>query len=454
MDDIYISGNGKRPDQKKNNNQNNNQITYNQNNSPYIQRPNQGYSNSYSQQNIQHSQQSANNSQGYYNQNSQNLYSQQYSENKRPVQYNNAGYNPQQQRPTYNGNPQYPVQSRTPNAVARPNSAQMPSSNNGNQKPPRKKKSKITKTIISIFLVIAILFSGIFAVIYNIASKVDYNADSHTENIYIDDQSLVYDKKVTNILLIGVDGKSSDSSLRSDTMLLVSIDRNNKKLKLTSFLRDTWVLIPSTKEHAKLNASFAYGGPQLVLDTIEYNYNIKIDHYMLVGFDMFKTIIDSFGGIDVEVTEKEADFMRRTAKPTRNIQAGPNTHMNGAQALVYCRIRKLDSDFMRTFRQRKVIAAIIEKAKQSNIMELKEVADNVLSMVQTDISPFELTKLAFGLPNYMSYDIESERIPTEGSFSYETKRGQSVIAADLDKNRQFLHDYLYSEDTLDEDVTK
>ena len=450
MDDIYISGNGKRPDPKRNNNKSRNQgqRIAPQNGSPYVQRPNPNSQNPYVQQNNPYAQ-PRNNTQGKYP--NQNSYTQQASYNARPnMQYNNAGYQPQQ-RPTYNGQPQYQPQSRIPVNAQRPN--QMPHPN-GNQQPPKKKKSKAAKIILSILLVIAIIFSSMFAVVYNMAGKINYAEDSHRENIYVDEDSLAHDKKVTNILLIGVDGKSNESSLRSDTMLMVSIDRNNKKLKLTSFLRDTWVMIPSTKEHAKLNASFAYGGPQLVIDTIEYNYNVEIDHYMLVGFDMFKTIIDSFGGIDVEVTEKEADFMRRTAKPTRNIQAGPNTHMNGSQALVYCRIRKLDSDFMRTFRQRKVIASIIEKAKHSSFGDLKEVADNVLAMVQTDISPFELTKLAFGLPKFMSYKIESERIPTEGSFSYETKRGQSVIAADIDQNRQFLHDYLYSEDPVENDTTE
>lgn len=451
MDDIYISGNGKRPDPRRNNNQSKsqNQRVTSQNGSPYVQRPNPNSQNPYAQQNNPYLQ-TRNSTQGPYS--NQGSYSQQTMHNSRPnTQYSNTGYQ-SQQRPAYNGQPQYQPQNRIPVNPQRPNPNQMPQASGNPHKP--KKKSKALKIILSIMLVLVIIFSSVFAGAYNMAGKINYSADSHKENIYVDEKSLAHDKKVTNILLIGVDGKSNDSSLRSDTMLMVSIDRNNKKLKLTSFLRDTWVMIPSTKEHAKLNASFAYGGPQLVLDTIEYNYNVKIDHYMLVGFDMFKTIIDSFGGIDVEVTEKEADFMRRTAKPTRNIQSGPSTHMNGSQALVYCRIRKLDSDFMRTFRQRKVIASIIDKAKHSSFGDLKEVADNVLSMVQTDISPFELTKLAFGLPKFMSYKIASERIPTEGSFRYETKRGQSVIAADIDQNRQFLHNYLYSKDPVENDTTE
>lgn len=318
----------------------------------------------------------------------------------------------------------------------------------------RKKKHSFGKLIFTLIMIAVIVGASAFGIIYSTASKIDYNSEGNKNNVYVDSASLMQDANVTNILLIGVDGSSSDTTLRSDTMLMVSIDRNNKKLKLTSFLRDTWVVIPSTGGYAKLNASYAYGGTQLLMDTIEYNFNIEIDHYMLVGFDMFKTIIDSIGGIEVEVTEKEAQFMRDTARATRNIQAGENVHMNGEQALVYCRIRKLDSDFMRTSRQRKVISALISKAKDSSLTDLKALADEVLPMVQTDISPMELTKLAMGAVKYITYDIKSERVPTDGTWSSRTINGQSAIVADFGANQEFLRNYLYSVDIPEEDTTE
>lgn len=335
----------------------------------------------------------------------------------------------------------------------RPEYRQQDSGSTSPEKTP-KKKSRAGKSVFIIFLVLVIICAGVFGVIYSTASKIDYNPESHGDNVYVDSSTLMHDSRVTNILLIGVDGSSSDKSLRSDTMLLVSIDRNNKKIKLTSFLRDTWAVIPSTKAYNKLNAACSYGGAQLVIDTIEYNYNIKIDHYMLVGFDMFQTIIDSVGGIDVEVTEKEAAFMRATAKATRNIQAGESVHMDGAQALVYCRIRKLDSDFMRTYRQRKVITALITKAKNTNLLTLKKLADAVLPMVQTDISPIELTKLVLGAVKYISYDVKSERVPYDNTWTSKNINGQSVIITDFDANIQFLRNYLYSTDAVEEDTSE
>ncbi len=356
------------------------------------------------------------------------------------------------QSPGRQGQAQYGDQDQSYRRVQKEYSPR-PQQDNGSAPPEKKapkKKRRVGKPLFIIFLVLVIIFAGVFGVIYSTACKIDYKPESHAENIYVDSSELMQDRKVVNILLIGVDGSSSDESLRSDTMLLVSIDRNNKKIKLTSFLRDTWALIPSTNAYNKLNAACSYGGAQLVIDTIEYNYNIKIDHYMLVGFDMFQTIIDSIGGIDVEVTEKEAAFMRATAKATRNIQAGESVHMDGAQALVYCRIRKLDSDFMRTYRQRKVITALITKAKGTDLLTLKKLADEVLPMVQTDISPMELTKLLFGAVRYISYDVKSERVPYDNTWTSKSINGQSVIVTDFDANIQFLRNYLYSTDEVEE----
>lgn len=152
-------------------------------------------------------------------------------------------------------------------------------------------------------------------------------------------------------------------------MILVSVDYKHAKIKLTSFLRDSWVEIPSKGKKAKLNAACAYGGPQLLVDTIEYNFHIDIDHYVMVNFEMFTQIIDNLGGVEVEVTEKEAKFIRNTTRH-KDMESGDSVLLDGAKALVYCRIRKLDSDYMRTLRQRKVITALINKATETDIQTL------------------------------------------------------------------------------------
>ena len=237
--------------------------------------------------------------------------------------------------------------------------------------PPQKKKKKkkkhrfmrfIAKTVAAI-LILSYVFIFFFAAVSG------YTRKDLDKNEYISSSQLKSSPLVTNILLLGVDG-NAESSSRSDSMILVSVDFAHAKIKLTSFLRDSWVEIPSKGKKAKLNAACSYGGPQLVCDTIEYNFGVDIDHFVMVDFDMFTGIIDSLGGVEVEVTKKEANFINRTTR--QNVDYGDSVRLNGDEALVYCRIRKLDSDYMRTFRQRKVITALINQAKKAGIPKLIE----------------------------------------------------------------------------------
>lgn len=331
---------------------------------------------------------------------------------------------------------------------------------NKNQKPEKKdnnididsgrgKKKSPIKVLISILLVVVIIFLSSFGYIYNLMSKVNYNEAGHKDNVYVNDDALAFSSNVWNILFVGVDRRSSDLSSRSDTMLLLSIDSANKKIKMSSFLRDLWIDIPDSG-YAKLNAACTYGGAQLVMDTIEYNFNIKIDNYALVDFEMFTDIIDMLGGVNVEVTEKESKYM--STKVFENgvplsISHGENVHLDGTEALWYCRIRALDSDFMRTYRQRKVMTSIISKFKQTNIIELKNIAIDILPKIETDLSALTLTKLSFGTVfKYMRYEVEQAKIPADNTWKNGKKKGQSVLLADLDKNRLFLEDFLYSKD--------
>lgn len=308
-----------------------------------------------------------------------------------------------------------------------------------------KKHFLLFKVLISLFLVSAIILSASFAYIYNLMRKTDYNEHGNKSNVYVDSNDLMQDEKVVNILFIGVDARAQNVESRSDSMILFSIDKNNRKIKLTSFMRDTWVIMPETKQYARLNAACTYGGAQYVLDTIEYNFNVSIDNYVLVDFVAFETIVDKLGGIQVEVTEKEAKNMREEF--FLNTQAGENVLLNGNEALWYSRIRYLDSDFMRTQRQRKVITSIVGKARKTNKLELVDVLKDILPLVETDLDPMKLTKLAIGSGLiYIRYDIEQTRIPADGTWKSATKKGQSVLEADIGANQKHLKYFLYTPD--------
>lgn len=311
-----------------------------------------------------------------------------------------------------------------------------------NNKKPKKKRG-FFRRIKALVLVAAIIFGIGTGLIYFTFSSVNYTETGHSKNVFLDSSSLMQSPMVQNILLIGVDRRNPDDSSRSDTMLLVSINSATRKIKLTSFMRDSYVYIPEMKTNAKLNAACAWGGAQTVMDTIEYNFNIRIDHYMMVDFTMFEDIIDGLGGVNVEVTEKEAVYMRDIVHLHR-VVSGESVHLNGNEALWYCRIRKLDSDFMRTGRQRKVMTALINKCKRTNPVELYKLMSDIVSRVETDMSPLSLTWLAVnGLIRYLHYDIEQGSVPAEGTWKSKSINGQSVLSLDLNKNVKYLEEFIY-----------
>ena len=309
-------------------------------------------------------------------------------------------------------------------------------------KPPKQKKRKkhrLFKFITTILVIAFVLLSGF---IFVFAAASGYTRNDLEINEYISSSELKSSPLISNILLLGVDG-SAESSSRSDSMILVSVDFAHAKIKLTSFLRDSWVEIPSKGKKAKLNAACSYGGPQLVVDTIEYNFGVDIDHYVMVDFNMFTQIIDNLGGVDVEVTEKEAKFINKTTRHT--VDYGENVHLNGAEALVYCRIRKLDTDYMRTYRQRKVITALINQSKNAGISKIIETMQDVFPLIRTDMSAGEITALAYkaGI-SMLAFDIEQNRVPIDEHMTPKTINGQWVEVLDIEATKDYLTEYIYT----------
>lgn len=303
----------------------------------------------------------------------------------------------------------------------------------------KKKRGFLKKLIIAV----AAIAIAAFVLVFALAVSVDYTKVDLDKNEYISQSDLSSSRQVTNILFLGVDDEAGGVS-RSDSMILLSVDYKHGKIKLTSFLRDSWVEIPSKGKKAKLNASYAYGGPQLVVDTIEYNFHIDIDHYVMVDFEMFTQIIDELGGVEVEVTEKEAKFIRSTTRH-KDMESGEVT-LDGAKALVYCRIRKLDSDYMRTARQRKVISALIQKVAKTDIGTLIETVQTVFPLIQTDMNEAELTGLAFKAGfGVLAFDIQQTRAPIEEHMKASTVNGQWVEILELENVREYLYDFIYTD---------
>lgn len=315
---------------------------------------------------------------------------------------------------------------------------------NGNDSKKVKNKAKgspVRKIIAGFMCLLIILISALGVFAYSAIDSLTYD-ETIVPNQYISESELYSSPSVTNILLIGSDARGDVDGQRSDTMILFSIDKKNGQIKLTSFLRDSYVYIPSKGYKTKLNAAFSYGGTQLVMDTIEYNFGVNIDNYVMVSFDAFQQIVDLMGGVTIEgVTAKEAQYMNDVVD-IKSVKEGTNK-MNGFTALWYCRIRKLDSDFYRTQRQRKVISAVISQAKKTNPITLANICKKVLPYISTDINKSELTTLAVGaVLSFLRYDMAQQQIPADGTWSSQRINGSDVIAMDIEQNKNILKTFL------------
>lgn len=271
---------------------------------------------------------------------------------------------------------------------------------------------------------------------------------------------------VRNILLLGID--SETFSGRSDTMMVLSINDNTKTVKLVSFLRDTWATIPGRDKDgdmkddvAKLNAAYAFGRSTLTRKTFEQNFRLDIDDYIGVNFAVLPKVIDAVGGLDIELTAKEMTQIPANgcyvAIPTpgkncdgqggfTSLKGSPGVHhLNGFQAMQYARIRKLDSDFQRTARQRKVVSLIIEKAKKMSYSQLVSVLTTVLQYVETNMSQDEFLGFAANAVSYVSYAVDMNySVPQAGEYkgTY-INGGAGLLLTDPKKTVEALHKHLY-----------
>lgn len=307
----------------------------------------------------------------------------------------------------------------------------------------RKKDSRLSagKKILIIILAIIVLLAG---ALFPVLGRINY--DDKKESEYVNQSELASSSMVKNVLLLGVDARSDDEAeaSRSDTMMLVSLDMKHHCIKLVSFLRDTWVYIPSLGYEQRLNAACSSGGYQNVVDTIEYNFGVDIDSYVVTDFEMFKVLVDSLGGVEVDVTEAEAKEVtnHKSRYGGVTLEAGKNT-LTGEQALAYCRIRKIDTDFVRTERQRTVMSAILNSAKHSNPIKLYKMAFNSAPYIETNMSKSELMSFVAMAGVCVTGSLHQTKVPFDGTWDYATIQGNSVISINTEKNKDKLQEYIY-----------
>ncbi|MCR4720104.1 MAG: LCP family protein [Lachnospiraceae bacterium] len=261
------------------------------------------------------------------------------------------------------------------------------------------------------------------------------------------------EKKVHNILLLGEENLDGGSGRgRSDLIMIATINEEEKSIKLTSIMRDILVAIPGYSDN-RLNAAYAMGGVSLVYQTLANNLGIEIDNYARVNFESFESIIDAIGGVDIELTEEEASYLNRTnyisKEEFRNVKAGKN-HLNGNQALGYCRIRKVGtanreySDFGRTSRHRMLLESVVDSLKGMSLKQLKKFCDKCLPFVTTDIDEKALEKYIRAVFDIgLDKKVRDYRIPVDGTYSDANLRGMLVTKVDLRKNALELQEFIF-----------
>ncbi|MDD6174421.1 MAG: LCP family protein [Firmicutes bacterium] len=263
------------------------------------------------------------------------------------------------------------------------------------------------------------------------------------------------DPEIQNILLIGTDRGGI-----GDTSIIVSINHRTKKIHLTSLMRAMYVKIPD-HQWFMFNHAYAWGGPRLVLQTIENNFRVHVDDYVVVNFNNFPKVVDLLGGLDLTLTAAEAAYLTNDSECPGSFQAG-SAHLNGKQVLSYVRMRKSsnnDSDFNRTNRQRNVIQAMIGKATSMGLGQLNQLAVNLMPMINTSLSDGEILSLAAGAPSMINYPISQKMLPVENdttggaATTYygrmfvrypNTDLNVEVYQVDFVKNVQALQEFLRS----------
>ena len=351
-----------------------------------------------------------------------------------------------------------------------------------NEKPKISKKKRIIIIVSSCLTVVLIAVLLIFLYINGMLGKINYSngifkpsgsvSDGDTTTSSNSPQSdvnslesqieanlknqstpIAYDKDVFNILLIGTDTRTGTGPCRSDSMIILSINKKSDKIVMTSILRDIYVSIPGEQDN-RINAAYSYGGPDLLIKTIEDNFKIKIDRYISINFMSFIDVIDELGGVTIDVSDAELPVLNNYIKEINGLKglpsndgfllnSGNNLKLTGKQALGYARIRYVGTDFARTQRQRTILEQVFTKIKSQNIIEQNQILNMFLPDVTTNLSKGELFSFLLDSVSLSKYPVEENTIPVEGSYKDMVVRSMDVLGIDFDENINELQSKIY-----------
>lgn len=308
------------------------------------------------------------------------------------------------------------------------------------------KKNKKRKIIILVLVILLLILIGVYgSIVLKFYSGIvdtvsEDKVDPNAENVLIAEKEQK-DDDVVNVLLVGTDTRDPNSDMgRSDSMMLVSFNKADKKTTAVSFLRDTLVEIDGHGK-SRLGHTYAYGGVGLTINTLNKNYGLDIQNYITINFENLVSVIDEIGGVTVYISEEEAEYYKQNGMP--DIYAGEVT-LTGSQALAHARNRTLGSDFERTRRQRSVMYGIYRK-----IMQEKDPADLLplinfcMEQVKTNMSVSEIYALAKDVLSVDDLRLQQAALPKDGTYDSINYKGMAVLEPDIEANKEYLDSLLY-----------
>ncbi len=251
-----------------------------------------------------------------------------------------------------------------------------------------------------------------------------------------------------NLLLLGVDDRDDALRERTDVMLLVTLDAEARTIWLTSFLRDIYLNVPCCG-YQRLNAANVYGGADGVTEALRSAFGVAVDNYAYVNFYSFIDAVDALGGVELPMTAEEA---RTVNLWTGDQNVAGVSHasllpcadgvyqLDGAQALAYCRSRDIGADFGRTERQRRLLGAVWDKVKNSSLPNQTRLLERLLPEITTDLSERACLNLLLAAGQAVNYELVSQRVPADGTFTETVVDGMDVLSLDWEANRALLRD--------------
>lgn len=330
-----------------------------------------------------------------------------------------------------------------------------------NKKGGWKMKKHINKKVVIIIVIILTILIGVSAAgagyFYFKTSKIKRTKISKTNSdLGISTQTSAMAEKyneITNIALFGLDTREKDEASRSDCIMIITLDGMHNKMKISSIMRDTYVNVEGYGM-TKITHAYAYGGAQLAIKTINQNFGLNIKDFIKVDFFSLEKIVDSIGGIDINIASDEVQLLNNYVDEVSSIEKVTPEHisksglqrLNGRQAVAYCRIRyTTGDDFKRTERQRNVLELIINKAKSQGTSGIMNTINVMLPYIETSMTNSDILKLSYSVISSKLYDnLEQERFPVDG-YCWAINEGIWYLGTDLKATASQMQDYIFKD---------